>query len=85
MQGHRAQRIQSLPTFEGTSHAAFNDRIYFERHFANYVAQLGLPPPPMILGTHIDVFLLFHAVYPKGFEEVCFEWPIIHLLLFLLY
>lgn len=49
----------------------FNDRNHFERHFANYVAQLGLPPPPLIMGTHIDVFLLFHAVYPKGFEEVC--------------
>ena len=70
--GSGMRKIQTMSTFEGTSHAAFNERVHFETHFATYMAQLGLPYPPVIMGAVIDVFMLFHAVYQaKGFEEVC--------------
>jgi hypothetical protein len=72
LSGQSTQRIQTMSTFEGTSHAAFNERVHFEKHYATYMAQLGLPSPPIILGSMIDVFMLFHAVYQaKGFDEVC--------------
>ena len=67
----------SFRTFEGTKFAPFNERIAFETAYKNYLANSGkpYPPIPMIGGTILDVFYLFHAVIADGGVEQVRTYP----------